>query len=113
MTDAENIDLLVMMRSGREHRIAVTPAEKQELLDHPDIGPGRIYVLGMTTQYTGIPRNRLFPGIKLTKEKLPRQTRPRKVKPVQPVGPLGYIEWYSGPLTQGVFNSRREKLLQE
>lgn len=73
------IDVLVMMRSGREYRLGLYPAQVEELKDHADIGPGRVHVIGLSqkTEPDVIPWNRMFPGVKLYRTQAEVPPKPR------------------------------------
>jgi hypothetical protein len=101
-------DVLVMMRSGKEHRLCLSDEQVEELRSHVDIGPGRVYIIRTTDdEAEAIPWHKMFPGIVLaTTQRMlsqlhkdnagPRAPRARKNKFVQPVAPSGPIQWYSG-----------------
>lgn len=94
-------DVLVMMRSGKEYRLALTEGQLEELYAHPDIGDRRVHVIGVTDKQPDIiPWSKFFPGsilspnLRREKALYNRKTRgPRYA--AQPAGPIGF---YSGDL---------------
>ena len=93
------VDTLVMLRSGHEYKLTLTPAQVEELMSHKDIGPGRVYVIGQSvkTESDPIPWNKMFPGIRLyrTQAEVPKKprtyTRQDKTRVMFAAEPWGYV----------------------
>ena len=100
------IDVLVMMRSGKEYRLALTPDQIEEVSNHADIGKSGVFIIGrsLKTEADAVPWNKFFPGMRLyrLKSEVPakprtyvRRDKSRVMFAAEPIGPIG---WYSGGL---------------
>lgn len=96
------IDVLVMLRSGREYRLALTPDQIEEVSNHADIGKSRVFIIGKSEKTVSdkVPWNKFFPGVKLyrLKSEVPakprtyvRKDKSRVMFASEPAGPIGFL----------------------
>lgn len=81
--------VLVMLRSGKEFMLNLSNEQIEELMQHKDIGPRRVFVIGPTKDKASveIPWNSMFPG---TARKI-KAALVGKTKTIDAVAPIGEV----------------------